>query len=261
MSELAVSHVSEPRPAVRRVWLLAAIFFAAQLAAIFFLGTKKANVPRAVANVPHLALAKNSDALIALGDPTLFVLPHLNDFSTRLWLAIPQAPVPDFRRREEPRYLSLDPRNLGAALKDYLQTNTAAGTPLEFKPALALEVAAAATEVFLPTRSALKITGALAGRKLSASILPPTLLVNDVISPSTVQLLVGADGNVISTALLESSGLESADQAALKLANAAQFAPAPQPMFGEMIFTWHTAVTNNPLKQIRHRREKKSPRH
>ena len=245
MSELAANPVPEPRNTSRRVQLLAVFFFITQLALLFLLGTKKMNVPRAVTNVPHLTLANDSDELVALGDPTLFVLPHLNDFSTRLWLPIPQADAPDFRYREEPRWLALDTRNLGAALKDYLQTNAAAETPLNFKPEPVLEFPPVNTEVFLPTNSTLQLFGALARRKLSATVVPPLILKDDVIAPSRVQLLVNPDGSVQSVVLLESSGLEAADQSALKLATSAQFAPAAELMFGEMLFNWHTVTTTN----------------
>lgn len=243
MSELAAA--SEPRSGPRGVVLLAMFFFLAQLGLLFLLGTKAKNSPRSVVNVPHLQLADGANEFISLNDPTLFALPHANDFSTRLWLPVPQLDEPDFRWREEPRWLALDMHGLGAALKNYLQTNAAAETPLVFKSAPEWEFSAVVPQVFLPTNSTVRLAAGLENRPLISPLAPPVLFWNDVPASSRVQLLVGPDGFVMSAVMLESSGFELADQTALRLANAAQFAPAPQLQFGEMIFTWQTTSTNN----------------
>ncbi len=69
---------------------------------------------------------------------------------------------------------------------------------------------------------------------------------DDVIPPSRVQLLVDQNGNIDSAVLLESSGDDAADQQALGLARALRFAPADKPMFGEIIFNWHTVPASAP---------------
>lgn len=242
---------SAPHRGARSIAWLAALIFIGQLIFIFGLGSKKPNVPQAVTNAPRFTLATAADELIVLSDPTLFALPHANDFSARVWTKIPTPDRPDFRWHEPPRWLLLDPRNLGAALKDYLQTNANAGTPLNFKTEPELEVPAVTFEKFFPTNSKLQLGGALAQRKLLSPIVLPTLGLNDVIAPSRVQLLVAPDGTVFSAVLLESCGYANVikpDQLALQIANAARFAPADQLVFGEMLFKWHTepvASTNS----------------
>jgi hypothetical protein len=233
----------EPRRAGQRIFFLAALGFAAQLGLIYFLGTHKATVPRAVTNAPHFQLTATADEIIALGNPTLFALPHANDFSARVWMKTPTNVPPDFRWQEPPRWLSLDPKNLGGALKEYLQTNAAAETPLNFKTEPQLDFPEVTAEIFLPKQSSLQISGALAQRKLLVPISLPTLAVNEVIAPSRVQVLVAPDGTVFSAVLLESCGYADVikpDQLALQLASAAQFAPADGLMIGELLFKWHT---------------------
>jgi hypothetical protein len=243
---------AEPRRATRRILFFAALFFTAQISLVSLLGTKKPSVPRAVTNAPHFQLATEADELIALGDPTLFALPHAEGFTAKTWTRIPTPDAPDFRWQEPPRWLLLDPMSLGGVLKDFLQTNTAAETPMNFKAEPELEFPSVTLEAFFPTSSTVQISGALAQRKLSVPIHAPTLAVPDVIAPSRVQLLVSPDGSVFSVVLLESCGYADSikpDQLALQVAGTAQFAPAEGLMFGEMLFNWHTrpvAGTNAP---------------
>jgi hypothetical protein len=251
MSELAARTVPtsdapappEPRRGGQQIFFLATIFFLAQFGLVYFLGTKKPTVPRAVTNAPRFTLAAATDEIIALGNPTLFALPHAHDFSAPVWMKIPLPDAPDFRWQEPPRLLALDPKNLGGALREYLQTNTAAETPLNFKPEPPVDFPAVTLEIFFPKQSAVQISGALASRKLLEPLALPILALPEVIAPSRVQLLVSPDGTVFSAVLLESCGYADVikpDQLALQLANAAQFAPADRLMFGEMLFKWHT---------------------
>ena len=260
MSEPAAKHAfpgfdalpPEPRRSGRRIALLATLIFAGQCLFIFVLGTRQPTVPQPVANAPRFTLAAAADEIIALTDPTFFALPHAQDFSATIWTRIPTNGAPDFRVHEAPQWLVLDPKNLGAALRDYLQTNANTGTPLNFKPEPELEVPAVKLEKFFPTNSTLSIRGALAQRPLLSPIALPTLGVNDVIAPTRVQLLVTPEGTVFSAVLLDSCGYTGTvkpDQLALQIANAARFAPADQLTFGEIIFRWHTepeAGTNSP---------------
>jgi len=61
-----------------------------------------------------------------------------------------------------------------------------------------------------------------------------------------VQLLVAADGQVLSAVLLATSGDDAADQTALMLARTLRFRPAAQAMFGEIIFNWHAVPAATP---------------
>ncbi len=79
-----------------------------------------------------------------------------------------------------------------------------------------------------------------------AALVPPPLPRNDVLAPSTVQLLVDTAGNVASAVVPEPNADHDydADQLALQLVRNLRFAPAPRLMFGEITFTWHTVPTN-----------------
>jgi TonB family protein len=224
----------------RKKWLtIIAIIFAAHVAIIFAFGEKKQIVPRAVANVPALRLASDADELLALDDPTLFALPHLDGFAGPAWL---QPPRVQFHRQdwtEPPRWLPLPAENLGATFQQFVQTNFFASHALDFKPEAKLSEPPP-VEPVLAQNSTMQIEGELAQRPLLEEINVPSLQYNDVIAPSTVQVLVDAAGDVVSTVLLESSGFKDADDEALELARAARFAPSSRMTFGKLIFNWRT---------------------
>ena len=239
MSETAP--LPEPNRRPQRLVFFAAFFFTVQLGALFLLGTKNEIIPRAVANVPHLALVAAGNQLIALGDPTLFVRPHAQDFSAKIWLGIPTNRQPDFRWQEPPRWLALNAESLAVNLADLSAVDPAEAL-LDFNTSPELELPSVAVEKFFPVESSVRFAGGLARRKLLAPVIAPVLAVNEVVEASRVQVLVGTDGAVISSVLLASSGLAEADQTALQLARAAEFAPADGLMFGEIVFQWHTTA-------------------
>ena len=250
--------LARPKPSgagwTRQKWVfLVALAVALHLVLLFIFGTKKQFVPRATTNVPHLQLADSADELIALGDPTLFALPHANDFSAAVWLKTPAIPPTTNRWTEPPGELPA-PEKLGAAFGEFMRTNRFAELPLDFKPEPKLSEATVPFETALPPATTLQIAGSLAQRRLLHQIELPALPCNDVIAPSRVQALVDEAGNVVSVVLLPSdNSLEGAghydvaDQLALQLARQLRFAPAPQLMFGRIIFNWHTVpvTTNN----------------
>jgi TonB family protein len=246
MNDAPAIELAEPKPQgegwSRKKWLaLIALVFAAHIALIFALGEKGEIVPRPVTNVPRLKLANDSDELLALDDPTLFALPHEQDFASAVWLKISGVKQPPFRFTESPRYLlAPDAENLGATFQQFMQTNYFAGYQLDFKPQPRLSEPVLTIEPALAQNSTLQIVGELAQRKLLNEINPPSLPFNDVIAPSKVQALVDTAGNVVSVVLLESSGLDAADSRALEIARAARFAPAKNLAVGQMIFNWRT---------------------
>jgi TonB family protein len=244
---LADSKRSEGWP--QKKWLtVVAIIFAAHVAIIFAFGEKKQIVPRPVKNVPSLKLADDSDELLALEDPTLFALPHLQGFAGPAWL---QPPRVQFHRQdwtEQPRWLPLHAENLGATFQQFMQTNFFAAHSLDFKPE-AKSSETPPVEAELAQNSTMQIVGELAQRQLIGEINLPSLQYNDVIAPSKVQVLVNAAGDVVSIVLLESSGYKDADDKSLELARAARFAPSSKITLGKLIFNWHTiplAATNPP---------------
>jgi hypothetical protein len=241
-------------------WLtLVALVFAAQVALIFALGEKKFPLPRAVTNVPQIMLADDTNELIALDDPTLFVLPHANDFASVAWRQAPVAPQPSFRWTEPPGELQAPAReDLGAVFTRFMQTNPFAAPPLDFKPEPELSKPVLSLPLAFAENSTLQISGELAQRRLlnENEIHLPSLPFNDVLAPSKVQALVDAEGNVVSAILLPSENAietlgraDKGDTNALAIARSLRFAPSSRPMFGELIFNWRTvplAETNAP---------------
>jgi TonB family protein len=233
----------------QKKWLtLVAVIFAAHVAIIFALGERKPVSPRAISNVPSLKIAGDSDELIALTDPTLFALPHLEGFAGPAWLEPPRV---QFHRQdwtEQPRWLPLSGETLGATFQQFMQTNLFAGRALDFKPEAKLSEPPA-VKPELAQNSTMQVEGEFAQRRLINQVNLPSLQYNDVVSASHVQVLVDAAGDVASTVLLESSGYKDADDKALELARTARFTPSSQLTLENLIFNWRTvplAATNLP---------------
>ncbi|MEI8289374.1 MAG: TonB family protein [Verrucomicrobiota bacterium] len=242
---------AEPQPpaagwSTKRWLFFIALALAAHAAFVFLFGAQSGPVPRPVTRVPEFHLVDGNQELVALTDPTLFALPHLNDFHPAAWLRPVPVKSPTFHWSEPPHFLPPVIENLGAAFSAFMQTNYFGGMNLDFKPEPA---SAGPAENFEPARrqdSTLKLTGQLAERRMLNEITVPTLKWNDVLKPSRVQALVDTDGKVASVVLSESSESAAADQQALNLARTARFAPAASLMFGELIFNWHTVPAKAP---------------
>ena len=225
--------------------LVIAFALAAHVAFLFFFGAKLPTPPRALDKVPQWQFAEASGELIALDDPTLFALPHANDFATAFWQHPPAVATQNFRWTETPRYLPVATPTLGAAFNRFMQTNPPVPFALNFKPPPPAADFTPALFLPPPQTSTVQITGDLAQRRLLNAMILPPLPFNDVLPPGRVQALVDAAGNVVSAVLLEPSGLELADTNALAIARNARFAPAAQLTFGEIIFNWHTIPVNS----------------
>lgn len=242
----ANSHeLAEPRPTgegwSRNHWLTVVLLaFAAHIALVFLFGAKKQIAPRAVTNVPTLTLANTADELLALNDPTLFALPHQRDFAAIVWLKTPAVKAPSFRWTEPPRWLPLSAADLGATFGRLMPTNFFVRTPFDFQPVLMLSTPAAPMEPMLAQNSTMKFEGELAQRQLPAQINLTNWPFADVLTPSVVQLLVDATGNVVSTVILTPSGYDAADQRALAIARTLRFRPAASLTMGRILFNWHT---------------------
>jgi len=240
----------------RQRWVtLVALVFAAQVALIFALSEKQFPPQRVAASVPQLTLADNANELIALDDPTLFALPHTNDFASAVWGKIFVATQPSFRWTEPPgELLSPADENLGAVFTRFMQTNQFAAPILDFKPEPKLNEPVLSLLPVFTGNSALHIAGELAQRKWLNPVSLPFWPYADVIAPSRVQVLVDAIGNVVSAVLLPSDNpgeihAAAADQRALELARTARFSPSLRLTIGQLIFNWRTVpphATNSP---------------
>lgn len=248
--------IEVPKPPAKwplRQWLLfIALIFVAHVAAIFIFGEYKPAPVRAVKNVPQLQVADSSSELVALENPALFALPRPQNSK---FFDVPNVKPVAFRWSEKPRLLPLASENLGATFTHFMQTNVFGNFKVDFKPPLNLSAPAAAIRPLFPENSTLQIEGDLVQRPLANKINLPDLPFADVIAPSKVQVLVDADGNVVSAILLPLNNVsradhyDAADQRALDIARTLQFAPAPSLTVGKIIFNWRTVpppATNPP---------------
>ena len=235
----------EPQPLVTgwsaRRWLFfIALTLGAHVAFIFLFSARSDAGPRAVTRVPQFHLIDGNRELVALTDPTLFTLPHLNDFLPAAWLRPVAAQPPTFHWSETPQFLPPVIENLGMAFNTFMRTNLFSGLNPDYKPEPAPAESAETFGSLLRQNSTLQLSGGLAQRRMLNQIIVPTLTWNDVLKTSRVQALVDADGNVVSVVLLESSDYATADQKALALAKTARFAPGSGSTLGEFLFNWHT---------------------
>jgi TonB family protein len=231
----------------RKRWLaVIALIFVAHVGFIFSFGGRSHIIPRPVTNVPAWQLADSLDELTALENPTLFALPNPRDFASAVWLQMPGVTPPSFRWREPSHWLPLAAGNLGATFHRFMQTNYFATYPLRFKPPPKFSEPPLPASPGPSQNSTLRVAGELSKRQLLDPIKPPALPYDDVLAPTIVQTRVDKNGRVVSVVLLTSSGLDTADQLALKLARAARFAPAPRLTLGQLIFDWQTIPANAP---------------
>ncbi len=233
----------------KKIFLVILFAFAAHVAFVDLLGAKKTVPPRAVTNVPVFHLADNASEFVRLTDPTLFVLPHAEDYAPAAWSRTPAVKSPSFSWTEAPPFLAPDAGTLGTAFNTFMQTNRFVTVALHFKPEPQPVPLLPASELLLPQDSTWQLAGEIAQRPLLNTLTAPSPAVNGLIEPikpSRAQLLVDKGGEVVSTVLLDTSGDNPADQTALALARTLRFAPADRLMFGEIIFHWHTVPTNVP---------------
>lgn len=259
---------NEPQAWTSRYWLsLATLVFLAQFGMILLFGARKPVSVLTAAHAPTLQLAGADDEFIALNDPTLFALPHGNDFGAAKRMQIPTIQPPPFDWSESPRWLALADNDLLNSFGRFMETNLFSTGSLDFKPAPPFSEPGLPPPVVSQPHSTISLRGDL-GRR---SLLKPMVLTNwpesDVIAPSKVQVVVSAAGQVVSAVLLTpDSGIvppeaefdaegrdDHADQRALELARAARFVPGSQITVGQMIFNWRAVpvtvtATNLPPK-------------
>lgn len=234
------------------LWIAAAVVFAAQVGLLFWLGNPPAITPLPPAASPRIHLsAKSSEELLALQDPTLFILPHRENFSGAGWLREPRLDFTSTNWTEPARPLPLRPQQLGETFTAYMQTNL----PPQFQPKLASELDMFAADRTpkqpISTPSALRIEGDLVKLRLLTPFHLPSQTDSNLLSNTIVQVVVDAQGRPFSEILLASSGNGTADQMALtNFAKGVRFAPAQEAALGtvpadkmtvgKLIFEWQT---------------------
>ncbi len=248
MNAVPVAHAKGSWPWHR--WaLFIGLVFAIHIGLLFALGNRKPIVRRAVVNAPVLQLTVRRSEREQLDDPTLFALPHPNGFAGAAWIRRPRLEFAPFRWTEPPRLLALSGENLGVTFLKHRETNRVARLDLELEilpPSGFTPLNPVAPTLLTNRNSRASLGGEVTKRKwLNAPTDLPPQRAADILTNTVVQVWVGTDGRVFSpTLLLPGSGSKDADQLALKLARAAQFAPlagaAAQLTRGTLIFEWHT---------------------
>jgi len=226
-----------------RLFTVIALVTVVQVALIFLFGEKKEAVPRAVRNVAALKFANTAAAqleLLAMEDPTLFVLPNPKDFAAASWMKTYANPPQSFRWTEPPRWLPLSTDGLGTAFSRLMPTNSPTDQVSGFRPVPELTAPTTLDEPAPAQNSTMRIRGELAQRLLPSKISLTNWPYADVLAPCIVQVLVDTTGNVVSTVLLKSSSFKDADDKALEVSRSLRFAPAANLAFGRIIFNWQT---------------------
>lgn len=235
------------------MWIAVALVFAAQVAVVFWLGNPPAAAPapRTAAPMIHLA-GKDWQELLSLEDPTLFVLPHRNNFSGAVWVKNTPEPFEPTNTPEPARPLPLRLEQLGAAFAAFMETNT----PPRFQTEMGLQFgdlnhSRAVSPRPISAPSVLRVEGDLARRRLLTRFHLPAQTNSDVLNNTIVQVFVDALGNVFSAVVVAGSGNSDVDAAAVtNFAKNVRFEPikaaAPGTVlpntvtFGKLIFEWQT---------------------
>jgi hypothetical protein len=247
------NELAEPkRWSASRWWTMVALVLAAQFGLILWLGKPQPFSPRVNDFAPSLQLAgPGANKILAFNDPTLFARPHREVFSGEAWLNIQAKEFRPVLWSEPARWLTLVQQQLAVDFEMFMSTNRMEILPPLTEPKLELKVPVVSEPNRLPTKSTLRVTGALAQRRLLVSPVLPSWPSAEILTNSVVEVLVDARGKSVSMTLLKSSGFgpNEADQYALREARKVRFAPDNEnnpknPLagltWGQLVFRWHT---------------------
>ena len=246
-------------------WLAVLGVLVIQFGFIFALGSRSEKATRPKLPAPGLQIwtprqAANGQPvssfaeLLPLRDPTLFILPHREGFSGQAWLQTPPLPVSPYTWTEPENWLGLRAEKLGGVFHEFMQANDFATHRFEIFPEPAPSEPNVPPPVPLVSHSSLAVKGGLAGRAISSQPTVPSMPGTDLLLNSSVQVLVDANGNVLSAVLFPpGSGSSDADQTALDLAKSVRFKPlkpgnggaSPQVTVGTIVFVWQTVPAPN----------------
>jgi hypothetical protein len=244
-----------------KLWLAIVLVFAAQVGLTFWLGNPppvKHFQPTAVP-VVYIADDRYRD-LLAISDPTLFILPHQDNFSGEAWLKMAPRTFTPTNWTEPARPLELPREQLGATFVAFMQTNR----PPRFHPRIesVWDTVEAATPPLSPISvpSRMFVEGDLGKLKLLTQLHLPPQTNSDLLTNTVIRMVVDAQGYPYSTVIWASSGSGDADRAALTNyakrvrfsppeAEALRAVPADKLISGKLVFEWQTvppAPTNAP---------------
>jgi hypothetical protein len=235
------------------MWIAVGLVFAAQIAVLFWLGNPPPARSFHPTAAPKFSLATNRwNEMLALQDPTLFALPHRNNFSGAAWLKIPPQDFQPTNPGEPTQPLPLSREQLGATFAAFMQTNP--------PPRIQMDIAAGLGMIDLlhmppphpiVTASTVRVEGDLKKRRLLEPLQLPPQPSADVLQNTEVQMFVDALGNTFSPVIVAKSGNDNVDAMVLtNFAKNARFeplkvngrrsAPSETMTFGKLIFEWQT---------------------
>jgi hypothetical protein len=252
--------------ASKRFWAAIGLVFVLQVGLVFWLSDRSVPEPRKLAAAPVFRVAdpEPRGELLALEDPTRFVLAHRHGFSGIAWLSVPRPEFQPEVRTEPLRWLLFTNEEIATEFSRFVQTNPPPPlqTLLSFEPTLRVR------EISLPSpgpaRPTVRFEGDLAKRRWlpgKLNLLPRPNA--DQLTNSVVQMWVDAVGNTFSAVLLSPRGVAKegdqyeADQYALQVARSLRFEPIevtgpgrpksapPEMTLGTMIFEWQSFAPTN----------------
>lgn len=245
-------------------WLLTGgLLFFIQVAVIWILGERRGSPPASVPFPTTIYWAvdpwatRQIASLPAMRDPTIFALPSLNGFSGTAWLKFTSPPCQASDWTEPPQWLAPQPERLGELFARTFAASSYASLSIAEKsvPELIGSEPRTTSEP-LVAESELRLAGGLAQRGVSLPLPLPSWPYTEVLSNTTVQVLVDETGFVISATVLESCRLKAADDYALQAAKEARFEPLERDRrpasgvdstgCGKLVFQWRTTAPPPP---------------
>lgn len=244
-----------------KIWFAVALVFAAQVGVAFWLGNPPPVKHFQPPAMPVIYMADNrSRDLLALNDPTLFILPHRENFSGDAWLKMAPLKFSPTNWTEPARPLDLPKDQLGATFVAFMQTNR----PPRFQPriesGLDTEEAAIAPLPPISVPSRMFVEGDLAKLRLLTPLHLPPQTNSDLLTNTVIRMVVDAQGYPYSAVIWAGCGKDQADDLALTNfarkvrfsppeAEALRAVPTNKMVSGTLVFEWQTvppAPTNAP---------------
>lgn len=235
-----------------KLWIAIAVVFAAQVGLTFWLGNPPSVKHFQPPTVPVIYIADSRYRdLLAINDPTLFILPHRDNFSGDAWLKMAPRKFSPTNWTEPTRPLELPKEQLGATFAAFMQTNR----PARFHPRIesGLETAEAAAAPLPPISipSRMYVEGDLAKLRLLTPLHLPLQTNSDLLTNTVIRIMVDSHGYPYSPVILSGSGSDEADHLALTNysrairfsppeAEALSIVPANKMVSGKLIFEWQT---------------------
>ncbi|HXT10211.1 MAG TPA: hypothetical protein VN873_01515 [Candidatus Angelobacter sp.] len=230
------------------LWVAVVLAFGVQIGLVFLVGNPPPVKPFQPPVPPVIHVDSNgTNALLALQDPTLFILPHLDNFSGAGWMKFTPPEFASTNWSEPARPLELATEQLGATFVAYMQTTQ----PPQFQPHIESGLIEGGPGPMAPlaTPSTMRVEGDLARLRLLTPVHLPPQTNADVLTNSVVQLLVDGRGFPFSPVIL--AGDPSVDASSLlnfvktlrfapALSETLKQVPADKVTEGKLVFEWHT---------------------